>query len=123
MELSKAEKKLMQRLWKLKRAYMKDILDAYPEPKPAPTTIATLLKRMTDKGFISYQKRGSVREYYPMVSKTVYFKKQLGEMIRNYFDGSPTEFASFFAESSDLSEDELRTLRDIVDQQLKKKNQ
>ncbi|PHN03741.1 BlaI/MecI/CopY family transcriptional regulator [Flavilitoribacter nigricans] len=123
MELSKAEKKLMQLLWKMKRAYMKDILEAYPEPKPAPTTVATLLKRMTDKGFISYEKRGSVREYYPLVNKAVYFKKQLGEMISNYFDGSPTEFASFFAESAEMSQKELETLREIIDQQLKNREE
>lgn len=121
MDLSKAEKQLMFHLWKLKRAYMKDILEAYDEPKPAATTIATLLKRMTQKGFISFEKRGSVREYYPLVEKTSYFKQQWRKIIKNYFDDSPTQFASFFAENTNFSEEQLKELRDLIDQQIKSK--
>jgi len=55
MQLSKSEEELMNHLWKLQKAFMKDLLEAYNDPKPANTTIATLLKRMTDKGFISYK--------------------------------------------------------------------
>ena len=69
MQLSKAEEQLMQHIWKLERAFMKDLLDIYPEPKPATTTIATLLKRMTTKGFINYKLYGKSREYYALVNK------------------------------------------------------
>lgn len=69
MQLSKSEEELMNILWRQKRAFMKDLLDAYPEPKPATTTVATLLKRMTDKGFVGYNSLGRSREYYPLVKK------------------------------------------------------
>ncbi|MCB0447257.1 MAG: BlaI/MecI/CopY family transcriptional regulator, partial [Gelidibacter sp.] len=54
MQLTKTEEDLMNHLWKLEKAFMKDLLDAYPDPKPATTTVATLLKRMTDKKFVGY---------------------------------------------------------------------
>ena len=73
MKLSKSEEELMNLLWKHKKAFMKDLLDAYPEPKPATTTVATLLKRMADKGFIAYKSFGRSREYYPLVKKKDYF--------------------------------------------------
>ena len=65
MQLSKTEEELMNFIWKQQKAYLKDLLDAYPEPKPAITTIATLLKRMTDKGFIAYKSYGRSRGILP----------------------------------------------------------
>ena len=65
MSLSNSEEVLMQLLWKQKKAFMKDLIEAYPEPKPAPTTVATLLKRMQDKNFVDYKQLGRSREYFP----------------------------------------------------------
>ncbi len=121
MSLSKSEEVLMQHLWKLKKAFMKDLLEAYPEPKPAPTTIATLLKRMRDKGYLDYEKHGSVRAYYPLVSKVQYLRKQFDSLLEQFFDSSATQFASFFAEESDLSEEQLQELKQIIDEQIKSK--
>ncbi|MEL6975818.1 MAG: BlaI/MecI/CopY family transcriptional regulator, partial [Bacteroidota bacterium] len=97
MKLSKSEEELMNLLWKHKKAFMKDLLDAYPEPKPATTTVATLLKRMADKGFIAYKSFGRSREYYPLVKKKDYFSNHVRGLIKNFFNDSPTQFASFFA--------------------------
>ena len=77
MTLSNAEEQLMQLLWKKEKAFMKDLIDAYPDPKPATTTIATLLKRMQDKNFVDYVQYGRSREYFPLVKKKVYFSKQV----------------------------------------------
>jgi predicted transcriptional regulator len=71
MQLTNSEEQLMQHLWQLKKAFMKDLLEAYPDPKPATTTVATLLKRMIDKKFVAYNEFGNSREYYPLVKKTV----------------------------------------------------
>lgn len=118
MNLPKSEEQLMQYIWKLKEAFMKDILDAYPEPKPAASTVATLLKRLQNKEVVGYKKFGSVRAYYPLISKEAYFGKQLKGMIKDFFNGSNMEFASFFTEESGLSEEELQALRNMVDDQL-----
>jgi predicted transcriptional regulator len=121
MELSKAEKLLMEIIWKNEKVYMKDILESYPEPKPATTTIATLLKRMQDKKFIGYQLFGNSRQYYPLVKKRDYFSKHVKGIIKNYFEDSPLDFASFFTTSTNLSASELEKLREIIEEQIQKK--
>lgn len=121
MQLSKTEEQLMQHLWKLEKAFMKDLLDAYNDPKPATTTIATLLKRMTGKGFVAYNLYGKSREYYPLVKKKDYFSKHVNGLIKNFFNDSATQFASFFTQETNLSKDELESLKEIIDNEIKKK--
>lgn len=123
MTLSAAEEQLMQLLWKQERAFMKDLIEAYPDPKPATTTIATLLKRMQDKNFVDYVQYGRSREYFPLVKKTDYFSKHVNGLIKNFFNDSASQFASFFTQETDLSEKELQELRSIIDSQLQKKKQ
>ena len=121
MQLSKSEEELMNIIWKHEKAFMKDLLETYPEPKPATTTVATLLKRMTDKGFIAYKSFGRSREYYPLVKKTTYFSKHVNGLIKNFFDDSASQFASFFTQETDLSKEELEDLKKLIDSELKKK--
>ncbi len=121
MQLSKSEEELMNILWKQKKAFMKDLLDAYPEPKPATTTVATLLKRMTDKGFITYMAFGRSREYHPLVKKKDYFSKHVNGLIKNFFNDSASQFASFFTQETDLSKTELEELKKLIDNEIKKK--
>lgn len=121
MKLSKAEEQLMELIWKQGKVFMKDIIEMYPEPKPATTTIATLLKRMQDKNFIGYTLYGNSREYYPLVKKTTYFSKHVKGIIKNYFDDSPIQFASFFTKSTDLTEEELESLKKIVEQEIERR--
>ncbi|MEZ7497005.1 BlaI/MecI/CopY family transcriptional regulator [Leeuwenhoekiella aequorea] len=119
MTLSNAEEQLMQLLWKKEKAFMKDLIDAYPDPKPATTTIATLLKRMQDKNFVDYVQYGRSREYFPLVKKKVYFSKQVNGMIKNFFNDSAAQFASFFTKETDLSQEELENLKKLIDERLK----
>jgi len=121
MQLSNSEEQLMQILWKQKRAFMKDLIEAYEDPKPATTTIATLLKRMQDKDFVDYVQLGRSREYFPLVKKKDYFSKHVNGLIKNFFNDSATQFASFFTEETNLSKEELEELKTIIDQQIKKK--
>ena len=121
MQLSNSEEQLMQHLWRLEKAFMKDLLGAYPEPKPATTTIATLLKRMIDKKFVAYNEFGNSREYYPLVKKTDYFSKHVNGLIKNFFNNSASQFASFFTTETDLTQNELEELQKIIDKQIQKK--
>ncbi len=121
MQLTKTEEQLMQYLWEKETAFMKDLIDAYPEPRPAPTTIATLLKRMTDKNFISYRLYGNSREYYPLVHKTDYFSKHVHGLIKTFFNDSVSQFASFFTQETEMTERQLEELKDIIDQEIKRK--
>ncbi|MFB9078418.1 BlaI/MecI/CopY family transcriptional regulator [Flavobacterium procerum] len=121
MQLSKAEEQLMEHLWKLEKAFMKDLLEAYPKPKPATTTVATLLKRMIDKKFVAYNEFGNSREYYPLVKKTDYFSKHVKGLISNFFNNSASQFASFFTTETNLSASELEDLKKIIDSEIQKK--
>ncbi len=121
MQLSKAEEQLMKYLWKLEKAFMKDLLNSYSEPKPATTTVATLLKRMSDKGFVGYKLYGKSREYYPLIKKTDYFSRHVNGLIKNFFNDSSTQFASFFTKETNLTKEQLEDLRTIIDDEIKKK--
>ena len=121
MKLSKSEEELMNILWHKQPAFMKDLLEDYPEPQPAMTTIATLLKRMKEKGFIDYETMGRSRKYFALVNKKDYFSKHVRGLIKNFFGNSTTQFASFFTKETNLSKEELEELRSLIDQELSKK--
>ena len=121
MNLSKKEEEVMEVIWSKGKAYAKDIIDAAAEPKPAATTIATLLKRMKDKGFIDYVQQGNSRLYFPLVKKDDYFSKEVKGMISNFFNNSVAQFASFFAKSNNMSVEELEKLRDVIDNEIDRK--
>ncbi|MFT5714263.1 MAG: BlaI family penicillinase repressor [Flavobacterium sp.] len=120
-QLTKSEEQLMEQLWKLGTAFMKDLLEAFPEPKPKTTTVATLLKRMIDKNYVAYNEFGNSREYYPLVKKTDYFSKHVNGLITNFFNNSASQFASFFTTETNLSSAELEDLKKIIDSELQKK--
>ena len=123
MKLSKAEEQLMDLIWRSENIFMKDLIEGYPDPKPASTTIATLLKRMQDKGFVGYQVYGNSRSYHPLVKKDDYFSHQVNGMIENHFDNSALQFASFFTAATNMTQAELEDLKKIVEQQIKNKQQ
>lgn len=121
MQLTKAEEQLMEIIWKNEKVFLKEIVADSPDPKPATTTIATLLKRMQDKGFVGYKLFGNSRQYYPLVKKTNYFSKHVKGIIKNNFENSALQFASFFTTASNLTASELEDLKKIIDQEIKRK--
>ena len=123
MNLTKAEEQLMEIIWKCKKVFLKDILENYPEPKPAGTTVITLLKRMQNKGVVAYKLFGNSRQYYPLIKKDDYFAKHIDEMVKGFFGNSALRFASFCTTASNLSESELQELKKIVEQEIKRKKQ
>ena len=122
MYLTNAEEQIMKLLWKLDKAFIRDLLNEFPDPKPATTTVITLLKRMIDKGFVSYRQCGNSREYYPVVKKSDYFSDHINVLIKDFFNNSTTQFASFFTNETDMSPQELEELRDIVDKKIASRN-
>ena len=119
MSLTQTEEQVMKHLWKLETAYMKNILDEYPEPKPKSTTLATLLKRMIDKGFVGFNQHGNNREYYPRVQKEKYFSIHLSNMVKDFFNDSASQFASFFTRESNMSVTELEALKAEIEERIK----
>jgi BlaI family penicillinase repressor len=120
-KLTDSEKTLMEILWEKERVFMKDILESYQEPKPASTTVATLLKRMQNKDLVGFKLYGNSREYFPKVAKGEYFKEEMSSMIDRFFNSSVTQFASFFTSNAKLSQKQLKELREIIDQQIDEK--
>jgi BlaI family transcriptional regulator, penicillinase repressor len=122
MYLTNAEEQIMKLLWKLDKAFIRDLLNEFPDPKPASTTVLTLLKRMIDKGFVSYKLYGNSREYYPLIKKADYFSDHLNGLIKDFFNNSTAQFASFFTNETDMNQEELKELRDLVDRKISSKN-
>ena len=121
-KLTEAEKDIMEILWIKSAVFMKDILDFLPEPKPAGTTVATLLKRMQNKDLVGYKVYGNSREYFPKISKEEYFGNEMNYMISRFFNNSVTQFASFFTENAALTTEELKELKSMINQQIEQKN-
>ncbi|MEH6535736.1 MAG: BlaI/MecI/CopY family transcriptional regulator [Psychroserpens sp.] len=120
-QLNKTELQIMKYLWILKKGFMKDIVEQFPEPRPAYTTTSTLLKRMCDKDYIGFERLGRDKLYYPVLNKNDYFSTQVNGMIRHFFNDSKSQFASFFTKNADLSMQELEELQELLQKKINKK--
>jgi BlaI family penicillinase repressor len=117
--LTKAEEQVMQYLWSIERGFLKDIVERFPEPRPAYTTISTVIRVLVKKGFIGFKTYGKINEYFPRISKAEYFQQQVKPMLSNYLKGSPSSFASYFTDSK-LNLSELEEIKMLVDDRIKK---
>ncbi len=108
--LTKSEEQVMQVLWKLQKGFLKEIIEATPEPKPHQNTIATILKILVEKKFVDYSVHGRNNLYQPLISQADYGKKSVNQLIKGYFDGSPARLVSQFISDEKLSEAELEQL-------------
>lgn len=118
-ELTRAEEQIMQYLWELKKGFLKDIVEKFSEPRPAYTTVSTVVRVLVKKGFIGFNTYGKVNEYYPLISKPKYFQQAIKPVISNYMSGSPHTLASFFHDSK-LSLTELEEIKQMIDERIKK---
>ena len=117
-ELTKAEEQVMQYLWTLKKGFLKDIVEQFPEPRPAYTTISTVIRILVKKGFIAYNTYGKTHEYFPKIEKGEYFKDHLKGIVKNFFNGSPTKFATFFPNNEEMDLNQLEELKELVDKKI-----
>ncbi len=121
-ELTKAEEQVMRYLWKLEKAFLKDIIDEFPEPKPAYTTVSTVIRVLVKKKFINYNTYGKVHEYYPAVSKNDYFRAHFKGVVKNFFSGSVSNFASFFTHDDEISLTELEEMKKMIQKRMDELN-
>jgi predicted transcriptional regulator len=117
--LTKAEEQIMQSIWKLEEAFLKDILEAQPEPKPHSNTVATIVKILVDKGFVGVKPIGRVHQYLGLVSKGEYSSSSIRSLVEGYFEGSFSEAVSFMVQQKDISVKELELLLNTIKQQKK----
>ena len=118
--LTKAEERIMQILWDLKRGFIKDIQEQFPEPRPPYNTISTIVRVLVKKEIISYKSYGGSYQYYPLITREEYRSDQMGRLMNNYFGNSLKELVSFLSEKRDLNVNELdealRMLEDLKKQ-------
>ena len=117
-ELTKAEQQVMHHIWELKKSFLKDIVEAFPEPRPAYTTISTVIRVLVKKGFVGYKTYGKIHEYYAKISSQSYFRTHVKSIINNHFDGSAVSFASFFTGDDVLDLGELEEIKQLIDQKI-----
>ena len=123
-QLTKAETQVMNILWSLpeQKGFIQDIIDRYPDPKPAYTTILTFMKILTDKGFVKPEKVGKANQFTPLVSKDDYTYSFINDVKDTFFGGSFASLASFFVEKEHYNEGELEELKQLM-KNIEEKNQ
>lgn len=119
-ELTRAEEQIMQILWKLKRGFVKDIIEFLPDPKPAYNTVSTIVRIMEKKGFVSHKAYGKTHEYFPVVTKDEYRKNYMRNFVNKYFGNSFQDMVSFFASDRNITLSELEEIRKLLSEEIKK---
>ncbi|MEA5260086.1 BlaI/MecI/CopY family transcriptional regulator [Arcicella aquatica] len=115
-ELTKTEEKIMQALWELKSAFVKDIIEKMDEdPKPPYNTISSVVRILEKKGYVGYKAYGKTYEYFPIIAKAEYAKKTFKKILNNYFDNSASSLLSFLVKEESISSEELDVLKSIID--------
>jgi predicted transcriptional regulator len=113
-ELTNAEEEIMQILWKLEKAFVKDIVELMPEPKPAYNTVSTIVRILEKKGYVAHHSFGKTHQYFPLVEKDEYSRSQLKSFVKDYFSNSYRQLVSFFAKDKNLSVAEMEELKRVV---------
>lgn len=121
-QLTKAEEQVMQYLWSLEEGLVQDVRECFEDPKPSRTTVSTMLRILETKGFVAHKGEGRVFTYYPLIRKEDYSKHQLFGVLKNYFNGSFSSMASFFARESNLTVQEVDELLKQTKDEFRKEN-
>ena len=108
--LTRAEEEIMQVIWKLGKAFLRDILNEMPNPRPHSNTVATILKILVDKAFVGIEVFGRTHRYYPLVNKEVYSKGRVKSLVKKYYEGSFSNIVSSMVKENNLSIEELELL-------------
>lgn len=120
-ELTRAEEEVMQILWNLGNGFVNDVLDYFPEPKPAYNTVSTIIRILEKKGFVSHKAFGKTHQYYPLISKQEYTRHFMGNIVKGYFDNSFRKLVTFFSGDANISIKEMEDIRRLIDQQIEQK--
>jgi len=120
-QLTKAEEQIMQALWRQGPMFLREILEILPLPKPHQNTVATILKILVEKEFVTVNVFGRQHQYVAAVSKEDYSKKTMKQIVKGYFEGSFSNVVSFMVKENNLSIEELEALLQQIKQQQQSK--
>lgn len=115
-KLTPKEEEIMQVLWKLERAFVKDILEWLPEPRPHYNTVSTAVRKLEAKGVVGHEAFGPTHRYFPILKKEDYLEALMSETVESYFDNSFKEIVSYFAKKEKISPEELKEIIRIIEQ-------
>ncbi len=115
-ELTKAEEQVMRILWKLQEGIVKDILDMMPEPKPAYSTVSTVVRVLQTKGFIKHKAYGNSHVYFPAIEEKDYKNFAIDKIIDGFFDNSYHDLVSFLVNEKKMTADDVREMTKMVEQ-------
>lgn len=118
-ELTKAELQVMQILWAREKAFVHEIREDMPNPKPAYNTISTVLRVLVVKNFVAYHSFGKTYQYHPLIQKEDYMKRYMNNVVNNFFSGSIKAVVSFFARNEKLSMTEIDEIIDMLNENKK----
>ena len=110
IELTKAEEQVMQILWRLESAFVKDIVAEFPDPKPAYNTISTIIRILEKKAVVGFTPFGRTHQYHPLVSKEAFTKQSTNSLVEKYFGGSVQNMLSYFVKEKEISAKELEQI-------------
>lgn len=113
-DLTRAELEVMQIIWNLQECFLGEIVEAFPEPKPAYTTIASTINVLENKGYVKHHTWNRSHQYYAVLQKSEYAKKMLRQTMSRFFDNSPSQMLSFLNDSGTLTSSEHEELRQIA---------
>jgi BlaI family transcriptional regulator, penicillinase repressor len=116
-KFTRKEEEVMKILWKLEKAFVKDIIEEYDDPKPHYNTISSLVRLLQDKGIIGFKQYGNTYEYFPLVTKEEYRKTFMKQVVSDYFDNSYKSAVAFFVKEKGLSSAELEELIKLIKEQ------
>ncbi len=119
-ELTRAEEEVMQILWELGQGVVHDLLDVFPEPRPAYNTVSTIIRILEQKGFVDHKAYGRTYVYFPLITKKEYTRSYFRNMIANYFGNSYKSMASFFTKEEKLSLEELQDIKHMIEEEISK---
>jgi len=114
-DLTKAEEQLMQVLWQLEKAFVKDVIDELPLPKPAYNTVSTIIRILEKKGFIGHEAFGKAHQYFPLISKEEYKRHATEKLLGNYFENSVESMFSFFVKEEKLDLSDVDEILKMID--------
>lgn len=120
-ELTKAEEQVMQILWQKENAFVRDILEEMPDPKPAYNTVSTIVRILESKGFVDHDAFGKSHRYRPIIAKDQYRKYSMNQIMKGYFSGSASNLVSFFIKEKSLDTKDLDELLKIIENQKEEK--
>lgn len=114
-KLTNKEEEIMHIVWKLKNAFVKDVMAEITEDQPHYNTLSTIIRNLEEKGFVSHNAYGNTHQYFPIVSMEDYRKRFMSTAIENYFNNSYKSMVSFFAQEDKISAEELREILEIIE--------